>query len=524
MTTIATHKPIHTVVLDAGPIIRNDPSVSSLLSRTERIVTVPSVISEIRDAATRSRVETLLLPFLIQRTPKPDSINFIKDFSRKTGDLSVLSQPDLQILALSYELECELNGGDWRLRKEPGQKRMNGAPPAKISSQHMQKPEKAIKGSEDSPIYSEGASSRLNRPEGPEAFGSPNGQSLPTEETSTQPIRELDSEFSRNTVEDHETEISEAMGESSLSETHDETHDDEHGQPTMGEHLKVSIFSKEPSSENATEQTSSQLQIQSPGLPIENEDTNSSPPQHDPSTEEPLSDGPNSDSSSDSEGWITPSNIAKHKAHLSNPQHSTSSTSSPNSQSPTPTLQLALLTTDYAMQNVALRLNLNLLSPQLSRITVLKSHILRCHACFATTREVSRQFCPRCGGAKTLTRVSCSTSSSGEVVLHLKRNMQWNKRGNRFAVPKPVEGSASGRVRKGGGGGKGGWGKGLVLAEDQKEYQRAVGEEQRRERRRERDLMDEDALPGILSGERRNDGGGGRVKVGVGRDVNSRRR
>jgi len=27
---------------------------------------------------------------------------------------------DIHILALTYELECELNHGDWRLLKEPG--------------------------------------------------------------------------------------------------------------------------------------------------------------------------------------------------------------------------------------------------------------------------------------------------------------------------------------------------------------------------------------------------------------------
>lgn len=43
----------------------------------------------------------------------------------------VLSKPDIHLIALTYDLECERNGGDWRLRKEPGQKSVNGAPPAK---------------------------------------------------------------------------------------------------------------------------------------------------------------------------------------------------------------------------------------------------------------------------------------------------------------------------------------------------------------------------------------------------------
>lgn len=41
-------------------------------------------------------------------------------FAKKTGDYSDLSVVDLHILALTYELECEHNRGDWRLFKEPG--------------------------------------------------------------------------------------------------------------------------------------------------------------------------------------------------------------------------------------------------------------------------------------------------------------------------------------------------------------------------------------------------------------------
>jgi RNA-binding protein NOB1 len=103
--------------------------------------------------------------------------------------------------------------------------------------------------------------------------------------------------------------------------------------------------------------------------------------------------------------------------------------------------------------------------------------------------------------------------------MHLKKNMQWNNRGNVYSVPKPIAGSANGKWK--GGGGKGGWGTELVLAEDQKEFVRANAEEERRQRR-ERDLMDEDYLPGILTGERNKTGG--RTKVGAGRNVNSKKR
>ena len=138
----STKKPVHTIILDAGPIIRNEPSVSVLVSKCENLVTVPSVIGEIRDIQARSRLETTLLPFLKVISPKPESAKFVVDFSRRTGDLPVLSQSDIQILALAYELECDQKGGDWRLRKVPGQKRVNGPPP-KLQKNSLGEPETA---------------------------------------------------------------------------------------------------------------------------------------------------------------------------------------------------------------------------------------------------------------------------------------------------------------------------------------------------------------------------------------------
>ena len=135
-------KPVHTIILDAGPIIRNEPSVSVLVSKCENLVTVPSVIGEIRDIQARSRLETTLLPFLKVISPKPESAKFVVDFSRRTGDLPVLSQSDIQILALAYELDCDQNGGDWRLRNVPGQKRVNGLPP-KLQKDSLGEPETA---------------------------------------------------------------------------------------------------------------------------------------------------------------------------------------------------------------------------------------------------------------------------------------------------------------------------------------------------------------------------------------------
>ncbi|KAI4719583.1 D-site 20S pre-rRNA nuclease [Aureobasidium sp. EXF-10727] len=422
--TLESQKPVHTIVLDTGAIIRNHPTVSTLLAQSEQIVTVPAIITEIRDASTRTRVETQLMPFLTIRSPNPASIKFVTDFARKTGDLDVLSKPDIQIVALAYELECERNGGDWRLRRNPGQKGMNGKPPVKDDV----KPEEE-------------------------------GEAKQEEATETKQQETIEATAEQTTPDASVQQISDDLAQTKINAVEN-------------------MVSEEPVIQDAQPTETSQAEAEDSG-----ED----------------SDG----------GWITPSNLKKH-------QEKDSSGSTESTQAAQSVLQVATLTTDFAMQNVLLQINLNLLSPTMQRVKHLKTYILRCHACFCTTKEMSKQFCPRCG-SPTLTRVACSTTSNGEFKLHLKKNMQWNTRGDRFSIPKPVHGSANGRVQ---GGGKGHWGNDLILAEDQKEYTRHHDAEKRR---KERDLMDEDYLPSILTGDR-NSRAGGRMKVGGGRNINSRKR
>ncbi|BCR98938.1 rRNA-binding endoribonuclease [Aspergillus luchuensis] len=420
-------KPVHTIVLDAGPILKNTPPLSTLLAQCEELLITPSVVSEIRDPDARQRVETLYLPFLKQRTPSPKSVSVLSEFARKTGDRAVLSKTDIEVLALAYEIECERNGGDWRLRSVPGQKQVNGKPPVKE--------EKAEE-------------------KGEEAKGETEGETAHKEENKDEGA-EVDA-------------VAEDLKNASLGE------------------------------ETSTQETAAQ---NAPGEAQAEEPT----PQDADDVQEEEDDGDDSDG-----GWITPSNLKKRQAR----DEASSAAAAPEPK----VMQVATMTTDFACQNVLLQMNLNLLSTStLQRIRHLKSFIKRCHACFFTTKDMNKQFCPRCG-KDTLTRVSCTTDANGQFKMHLKKNMQWNNRGNRFSVPKPVHGTSNGKWK--GGGGKGGWGTELILAEDQKEYVRATAEQNRR-MRKEHDLMDEDYLPSILTGERNKNG---RVRVGAGRNVNSRKR
>ncbi|KAL2845243.1 Nin one binding Zn-ribbon like-domain-containing protein [Aspergillus pseudoustus] len=424
-----TTKPVHTIVLDAGPILKNNPPLSTLLAQCEELVITPSVVSEIRDPDARQRVETLYLPFLKQRTPSPKSFSVISEFARKTGDRAVLSRTDIEVLALAYEIECERNGGDWRLRSVPGQKQVNGKPPVKVVEKEAGEIQEAAKTAEN---------------------------------TQNPTVEGISAALESTTLETGEQE---QKGEIPATAEIEEAKSDE----------------SETSAETPADQTEADAE----------------------------EDGAASES--DGEEWITPSNLKKRQAR----DETGSATVAPEPK----VMQVATMTTDFACQNVLLQMNLNLLSTTtLQRIKHLKSFVKRCHACFSTTKDMNKQFCPRCGG-DTLTRVSCTTDANGQFKMHLKKNMQWNNRGNKYSVPKPVHGSSNGKWQ--GGGGKGGWGTQLILAEDQKEYTRATVEQSRR-LRKERDLMDEDYLPGILTGERSKQTG--RPRVGAGRHINSRKR
>ncbi|KAI4137426.1 MAG: hypothetical protein L6R39_007296 [Caloplaca ligustica] len=412
------------------PMLRNDPSISSLLAKAERLVTVPAVISEIKDANARSRVETTWMPFLEIISPNAQCIKAITDFARRTGDLAVLSRPDIQVLALTFQLEEKKNGLS-NIRSVPGQQLRKENAPASREGRNDGLPSiaKALPASN---------SDTSGSSEGPEV-----SSRNPDELQNAQPEPAIE-------------EVSEAIGSLHIPDA----------SALEPERLGIS---------------------ESPNVPD-------------------LSGEPDN---SDSDGWITPANIQKHQAKGQN---------AATPISPAKPVDVACITSDFAMQNVLLSMNLNLLNPSLQHVRNIKTFILRCHACFEKTKDMQKQFCPRCG-KPTLTRVSCSTNSRGEFKMHLKKNMQWNHRGDRYSIPKPVSGSANGKVGQGNGGGKGGWGQSLILAEDQKEYLRATGGNRRK---KETDLMDEDYLPSILTGDRGR--AGGRPKVGAGRSINSKKR
>jgi RNA-binding protein NOB1 len=114
----------------------------------------------------------------------------------------------------------------------------------------------------------------------------------------------------------------------------------------------------------------------------------------------------------------------------------------PNSQ------RAACATTDFAMQNVILQMNMELLSIDGIKVRKLKSWVTRCGACFKiytssddTGPLAKKLFCSHCG-SDFLQRIACSVDGkTGRLRLHLSKKHKHNLRGTKFSLPKPGTGN-----------------------------------------------------------------------------------
>ncbi|NXT04502.1 NOB1 protein, partial [Prunella fulvescens] len=135
-----------------------------------------------------------------------------------------------------------------------------------------------------------------------------------------------------------------------------------------------------------------------------------------------------SDDDDDDEGWITPSNLKQ--AQQDTGQCDTAPVG----------VQVGCVTTDFAMQNVLLQMGLHVLAVNGMLIRRARSYILRCHGCFRTTSDMTKVFCPHCGN-KTLKKVAVSVSDDGSLHMHFSRNPKvLNPRGLRYPLPAPQGG------------------------------------------------------------------------------------
>lgn len=383
---------VNDLIMDATPLISQPYSHYKMFSKN--YYTTPTVYNEIKSSNARKELEEYWNPLgnLQVRHPKSASIKFVKNFAMLTGDFNVLSENDMHILALAYEIHVEKLGSE-NLREHPGQK---------LADQII-----------------------------------------------TEKAEELKKKKKNNRRGGKKQKEKKALREKEMVEEALRSNVIEHGED---ENTPLCDVPK-------TEEADEDKQISSEDITDSNEGVY--------------------DEEEDEDEWITPDNLAKQilKDQGKNVDcEDTEKTDDVNNL-------VALATGDFAVQNVALQINLSLMNfTNGLRITKVRNYRLRCHACFhmiaepkdylSNTKIMKKlHFCPSCGGAGTLLRCAVSVDcKTGEITPHLKKNFQWFKRGLKYSIASPQSNNSKKRYGKKGYDQVKAYHNTPILQEDQPEY------------------------------------------------------
>ncbi|WP_099211599.1 type II toxin-antitoxin system VapC family toxin [Thermococcus henrietii] len=79
--------------------------------------TTPKVVEEVKDPESRLFLEGLISAGKVKvLVPSKGSVEAVKEAARKTGELNELSEADVEVLALAYELKAVLLTDDYNLQ------------------------------------------------------------------------------------------------------------------------------------------------------------------------------------------------------------------------------------------------------------------------------------------------------------------------------------------------------------------------------------------------------------------------
>lgn len=468
---------IDELVLDAGPLVTQQP----LQGLATKFYIPPAVVAELRDHNAKEHLERLRSTSDVQvREPGPEAVIAVINFAKKTGDYSVLSRPDLSVLALTYALEVQRHG-QWRIRQEVGGKtgqqihtaeQREGATSAKATpvkdAECKQSPsiEDGLEGKLDDAVEKhQEALSAENKEKHKEDSSAENGKLQ--QETSSSERKEEGEECNRRAegdtkqydhgVQDTETKLRDLAVEDT-------------------EGTQLSEDDEEVGGEWITPDNISKHKSRALGLVTE-EDMNlaSNTKGHKNATKR------RTEVVQEEDGWSTvvaQSTSAPHKQH----SKSQKGTKKASVNKPAARQTVACMTGDYAVQNVILQMGMSLVGVDGQRIRQVKSWVLRCHACFKICKDSERKFCPHCGNP-TLLRTSVTSTApdakgNSGVQVHLKKNFQYKNRGTKFSLPLPKQGKAGGAPQAV-----------PILREDQIEWQRGLQRERVQRGKEERALQ-----------------------------------
>eukprot|EP00331_Platyophrya_macrostoma_P008465 CAMPEP_0176431578 /NCGR_PEP_ID=MMETSP0127-20121128/14888_1 /TAXON_ID=938130 /ORGANISM="Platyophrya macrostoma, Strain WH" /LENGTH=449 /DNA_ID=CAMNT_0017813597 /DNA_START=65 /DNA_END=1414 /DNA_ORIENTATION=+ len=358
------------LILDTNAFVRSYNLQE--LSQQYDIYTTDQVLYEIRDK--RAKEKFMSIAFEIKASsPEDKYMHFVDNFSKKTGDYATLSETDRELIALAVEMAHNRNKGNL-IRKDP--------PPLTEwipkSSYKQQNEFFEVKGK---PYRPENLETSEDKPE------------------ETKQIKTESQEQPETTVKTDTVEQTQQTGATTTAESKTESKTEE----TVKSEEKVTDSEVKESKEVSGTQ-----------------DTEEKKPKA--SEDKKAKQGEEGEDSDGEGAWITPSNVAKH-VYKGETQNKTLDE-----------LGIAIMTTDFAMQNVIIQMGIPLLSSDGLIIRQTKRWVLECGGCLNICKVMDKQFCPTCGNP-TLAKLSVHVNNDGTMTFFRKKNKVFNNRGKIYSIP-----------------------------------------------------------------------------------------
>ncbi|VFQ62221.1 unnamed protein product [Cuscuta campestris] len=505
-------KGIAVAVVDANAIIRGGQNLSH---QADRFVSVPEVLTEIRDPTSRHSLN--FLPFTVDTMePSPDALKKVIRFARATGDLQTLSDVDLKLLALTYTLEAQSHGTE----------HLRDCPPPIHTVNVRRLPEKDLPGWGSNVSNLEEWEALENAVESNATsrilpLKDLNLNAVPTDQQST------DGSLT-STIVDDATSQSDGSGfrkprkylaqkkeikiegkkmvaegiDASQGQFDEDNASDWLPAVSRSTHRKylrrkarrdlrqtppseredVEGASTEIIEENVSEEISHILNE----MRLEEDESSdsdvikSSDADKNSNTNENAGDLEEDVGAGDFDKGVEAVEIASQSCESTGMSQvdDCSSKQSWTLRSLSEST-IACITSDFAMQNVILQMGLRLIAPGGMQIRELQRWVLKCHACYKVTTEIGRIFCPSCGNGGTLRKVAVTVGENGIVIAARKPRV--SLRGTKVSLPLPQ-------------GGRNGVAKNPVLREDQLEQKFLYPKTKKKNKQGDDDIFTQDNI------------------------------
>lgn len=395
------------LVVDTSAFIRN----AALQDIGVNIITEQDVVNEVTNKRQLRRLVVLPYDLVIQNA-HPESIKFVTEFAKKTGDYTSLSATDVKVIALTYQLEKEKVGTD-HLRDAPLVSKT-----VDTSVSQVEDSRSLLAGfylPEKNEVVSE---NDIEKKEETNYLHSKDDEKLEIQ-------LEDKAKHSDNEEEKSESCNSDSFDIESDYETADSDIDQERTEDLSSKFSKLTC---EPSEFIVLDKDNSEHNVDDILAPIESNSDNEEDDIKYNEREDGEGDESNDDYGDDNDsGWITPKNISTVKKEIN---------SELVEEKPA---TVACLTVDFAMQNVLKQIGLNVVALDGRLIKQMKTFIFRCYACYKTTSIMTKVFCPSCGN-KTLKKVAVVLDGEGNQQIHINFARPISKKGKRFSLPMPKGG------------------------------------------------------------------------------------